>query len=629
MKRKIAVLACGWSSYFLKSFIEGMQKAVEGKNTDIYLFNAYNYTEFSGYANITGYSIFGIINYEDYDGVIILSDLINNDRILERERLRIIKAGKPAIAINKKMDGISLLKIDNYIGVYDAITHLIVDHELKKLAYITGGEKSIDFSERYRAYRTALSDNGIQIDISQVYSIRHSNFQEAYEFLLDHVNKGSELPEVFVCASDMIALGLIKACEELKINVPGQLKIIGYDDLVYSRSINPSITTVNANVDKVGFEAVTRILTGNAVFQALKINSTPVIRESCGCHDNSETGTKRSNILTYGELQNSTGLYNQVQRIEEIFTEADDVFTLLTNLEIFFDKSHQFEGKDFAIFLKSDWSSVLINTEEKLPQNFSYGTNVQSIVSIKNDKKVTREMINTRTLIPSSMNSDESNLFILMPIYHHLYVHGYFVCKNNIALIDNFYGYTWTKSFGASIERFRKKNMYKILGQQYLKLSTKDALSGMLNRIGMEKIAKPQFEENKKTGLVTILFFVDINSMKIINDRFGHLHGDLAVKTIASAVLDVIPKGWSAIRYGGDEFLVVGNNRYYKGEDYAGLIHQKIAQKTAQMQLPYVLSASIGSLTVPPGTDVTLEQAVKEVDGIMYRMKQEYHRTHQ
>ena len=57
MKKKIAVLACGWSTYFLKNFIEGMQKAVQGKNTDIYLFNTYNYTEYSGFPNYTGASI--------------------------------------------------------------------------------------------------------------------------------------------------------------------------------------------------------------------------------------------------------------------------------------------------------------------------------------------------------------------------------------------------------------------------------------------------------------------------------------------------------------------------------------------------------------------------------------------
>ena len=82
-----------------------MKKALASAEADIYIFNAYNYTEYSGFLNFTGFSIFKLINYEDYDGVIILSDLIDNPRILERERQRILKAGVPAIAINKKING--------------------------------------------------------------------------------------------------------------------------------------------------------------------------------------------------------------------------------------------------------------------------------------------------------------------------------------------------------------------------------------------------------------------------------------------------------------------------------------------------------------------------------------------
>ena len=106
MKRRIAVLACGWCTYFLKDFVKGMQRAVEGKNIDIYLFNTYNYTEYSGFPNYSGASIFNLIHYEDFDGIIILADLIGNVRILEKERLKILKSGKPAISINKKMEGI-------------------------------------------------------------------------------------------------------------------------------------------------------------------------------------------------------------------------------------------------------------------------------------------------------------------------------------------------------------------------------------------------------------------------------------------------------------------------------------------------------------------------------------------
>ena len=82
MKKKLAILTNGWSNYFIEDFVKGVKKALKESDTDIYLFSCYDFTEFSGYPNFNGYSIYRLVNYEDYDGVIILADLIQNPRIL-------------------------------------------------------------------------------------------------------------------------------------------------------------------------------------------------------------------------------------------------------------------------------------------------------------------------------------------------------------------------------------------------------------------------------------------------------------------------------------------------------------------------------------------------------------------
>ncbi len=626
MKKKIAVLACAWSTYFLKDFIQGMQKAAEGKNTDIYLFNFYNFIEHSGFPNFTGASIFNLINYEDFDGIVILADLIGNPRIIERERLRIIKSGKPAISINKKMDGLCCLKLDNYTGMYEAVSHLIKMHNIKDIAYISGKETSIDIADRQKAYVEALKDNGIKIDINKIYTIEYSDYHCAYRFFDEFIKNGNPLPQAFVCANDLIELAILKVCLENKIKVPEHLKLIGFDNIPETMCASPSLTTVYNNAKQMGAEVVSRLEFGVNSSQILKMQSTPVFRQSCGCAFAHTDQQNRDMLNIIDESYKKEEFDTQIEVITEIFTEAVDVFTLLTNIENYFTKNHSFEGTDFCIFMKSDWTSVLINSAENLPQNLSYGTQVQAICSVQDNKKYLREMINTRDLIPAKMKSEESSTFLFLPIFHHSYVHGYFVAKNNLSMIDNRYGYIWARSMGTSIEHFRKKNMYKQMSQQYLKLSTKDALSGMLNRQGLDKLAKPFYAQNKKNGLTTVLFFVDINKMKHINDDFGHLHGDLAVKTVAAAVLETVPRNWLCIRYGGDEFLVVGNSKNYNGEDYCMQIKERLRSKTSVMRLPYTLSASVGTYSVPANSDLTLEQAVETVDNIMYEQKEAFHK---
>lgn len=626
MKKKIAVLACGWQTYFLQEFISGLKKAASNQEIDFYIFCAYNYVEFSGFINYTGFSIYNLIDYSKFDGVIILTDLIGNPRVLEKERLKILKAKIPAISINRKLEGISYIRVDNYTGFYELMNHLIKEHGITDFAYLTGKESSIDIAERYKAYRTALNDNQIKIDMEKTFEIPNCDYHCAYTFMNEYLDSGKPLPQCFVCANDLLALAIIKSCSEHNIKIPEQLKVVGYDNLSFASSIFPSITTIKSNIAEMGMEALKRLFTKTEEIQTLKMNSVPIYRTSCGCKD--EAFDIKNQYVT--DLLNDSNLKEefdtQMEHLRELFTDSTDVFTLLTNIELFFSNSHQFEGTDFCIFLKSDWSSVFVNSMENLPQNLSYGNQVQSIVSIQNNKKYLREMIATSDLIPSKMKSDENNIYLFIPIFNHAYVHGYYVSKNNLSMIDNRYGYLWAKTFGTSIEHFRKKNMFKQMSQQFLKLSTRDALSGMLNRVGLEKLAKPFYEQNKKNGLTTVLFFVDINKMKHINDNFGHLHGDLAVKTISAAVLETVPKNWLCIRYGGDEFLVVGNSKNYNGEDYCTMIKNRVAKKTSIMHLPYNLSASVGTLSFPPNTTLTLEQAVEKVDAIMYEQKEQMHK---
>lgn len=628
MKKKIAVLACGWAQYFLYDFLQGVEKIAKENNADVYIFNCYDYVEFSGYPNATGFSIYRLINYEEYDGIIILSDLIKNPRVLEMERQRILKSGKPAVSINLKLKDISCMRIDNYTGFYELVTHLIKEHNARNLFYIDGNETSLDFTERRKAFRMALQDNQIELNRENIFTVEHSSFNYGYNAASEIFSSDRKLPDAIVCANDLIALGVLKAAAERNIKIPEQLKIAGYDGNYFARNVIPAISTVNDNAFKIGTESAKRVLTGFTEVQDFKIKSMPIYQGSCGCESKIITDQKLFSLKFLSEISQSENFAAQLNQIEEIFTDAADVFTLLTNLELFFSKSHTFEGSDFCIFLKADWASVLINSEENLPQNLSYGSQVQAITSIQNNVKYPREIIKTKDLIPSKMHSDECNTFLFIPIFNHSYVHGYFVCKNSLSMISNYHGHQWTRTFGACIERFRKKNMYKQMSQQFLRLSTRDALSGMLNRVGMEKLAKPFYQQNKHNGLTTVLFFVDINSMKTINDKFGHLHGDLAVKTIAQAVLQVVPRNWLCIRYGGDEFLVVGNSKNYNGEDYCKMITQMVLKKSSTMHLPYNLSASVGTLSVSANSPLSLEEAIEKVDEIMYEQKQMFHKTH-
>ena len=126
-----------------------------------------------------------------------------------------------------------------------------------------------------------------------------------------------------------------------------------------------------------------------------------------------------------------------------------------------------------------------------------------------------------------------------------------------------------------------------------------------------------------------LVMFVDINYMKHINDKYGHLHGDNAIKTVVSAINENISGDSIAVRFGGDEFLVISPDC---DEEKASKIRESIKDRLNSINKekinPYDISVSIGYVVTDPVKrgDVVLHEYIKEADKIMYERKRALHR---
>ena len=117
------------------------------------------------------------------------------------------------------------------------------------------------------------------------------------------------------------------------------------------------------------------------------------------------------------------------------------------------------------------------------------------------------------------------------------------------------------------------------------------------------------------SALVNIcLAFFDANNFKEINDTMGHEFGDLLLKRIADILLDNLPEGGYAYRFGGDEFVVFfPNATAQKAEAY-----RKAFLKTSK---EYDISVSIGVVVTDPEADLDLDDYLAKADVLMYDMK--------
>ncbi len=173
------------------------------------------------------------------------------------------------------------LGCDNVQGCYDASRHLL-DLGHRRIAFIGGAsEHCPEFLLRYQGYSKALTEAGTPVDKElQVDADNQeiSGYQAAQQLLED----GREFSAV-VCASDLMAIGAIKAFKENGKQVPGDVAVVGFDDIPAASYMNPPLTTVHQDTNLAGkllVENLIKLIEGEAVESSLLAPSL-VIRESC------------------------------------------------------------------------------------------------------------------------------------------------------------------------------------------------------------------------------------------------------------------------------------------------------------------------------------------------------------
>jgi diguanylate cyclase (GGDEF)-like protein len=144
-----------------------------------------------------------------------------------------------------------------------------------------------------------------------------------------------------------------------------------------------------------------------------------------------------------------------------------------------------------------------------------------------------------------------------------------------------------------------------------------DPLTGLLNRNALRKLrANPEAMQRLDAGIYTLVV-IDIDHFKQVNDRHGHLLGDQALRAVAEVIANGVRQGDVAVRYGGDEFLLVLPSTPLTG---AFEVAERIRVAAAQLALPFALTLSIGLAAGDPAVDQP-EQVFERADQALYRAK--------
>ena len=144
-----------------------------------------------------------------------------------------------------------------------------------------------------------------------------------------------------------------------------------------------------------------------------------------------------------------------------------------------------------------------------------------------------------------------------------------------------------------------------------LQLTKRDALTGLLNRQAYYA------DINSDTENITALISIDMNGLKVINDKEGHLAGDTAITTLADCFLKVAKNKHRVYRVGGDEFVIICRRC---SEDTVTGLCSRIRDEVAKTRY----SCSVGYCYEGTGSK-SVDDMLKASDENMYKEKEKYY----
>src|SRR5690348_67184 len=151
-------------------------------------------------------------------------------------------------------------------------------------------------------------------------------------------------------------------------------------------------------------------------------------------------------------------------------------------------------------------------------------------------------------------------------------------------------------------------------------LSLTDDLTGLYNRKGFLALAAHRVKLANRNRDPFSIAFIDLDDLKDINDSFGHLEGDRALRDTASLLRECFRDSDIIARLGGDEFAI------FVAEADEGQIAQRIEERMRERERNspprgYTLSLSIGIVASSNAQEEEVENLLKRADGLMYQHK--------
>lgn len=190
----------------------------------------------------------------------------------------------PLCSLGLDVPGVPSIVLDNRSGMAALVEHLLIEHGCRRIAYIGGPENNPDSLEREQIVSSVLARHGLPLDPAYVEQglFTFPSGGSAMEAILTRVRDF----DAVIAANDGMALGAREVLKAHRLQVPQQVRVVGFDDLDLARFASPPLTTVRQPLERMAELAIQSVITqisGEPVLRRTHVSAELVRRRSCGC----------------------------------------------------------------------------------------------------------------------------------------------------------------------------------------------------------------------------------------------------------------------------------------------------------------------------------------------------------
>lgn len=189
----------------------------------------------------------------NFDGICIACVTEFNDP----EILELVNSDIPVVVIDHVFNGAISILSDNINGMRELVQY-IINQGHKDIAYIHGTKSSVTHN-RLVSFYNAMNENGLEVNEDFILEAEYRNVSKTEEITEKLLNL-SKRPTCIIAPDDYSALGVMNVASRRGISIPSELSVAGFDGILFTKVLEPNLTTVRQDVDAIGAEAAKQLI---------------------------------------------------------------------------------------------------------------------------------------------------------------------------------------------------------------------------------------------------------------------------------------------------------------------------------------------------------------------------------